>query len=64
MQNAFVQDAKILIIDDQPANVRYLEMILEQAGAQHVQSTTDARQVAGLYRSGAPDLIVLDLMMP
>ncbi|HMA36032.1 MAG TPA: response regulator [Chloroflexia bacterium] len=64
MPESILQSATILIVDDQEANVRYLERALGQAGAQHVRSTTDAREVLGLVAADPPDLIVLDLMMP
>ncbi|HMA36033.1 MAG TPA: HD domain-containing phosphohydrolase [Chloroflexia bacterium] len=64
MQAELIQTAKILIVDDTEANVRYLERVLQRAGAQQVQSTTDAREVLGLVTATPPDLIVLDLMMP
>jgi signal transduction histidine kinase len=57
-------DAKILIVDDEPANVLLLERLLQQAGYRRLTSTTDARTVLELYRGGQPDLVLLDLMMP
>jgi CheY-like chemotaxis protein/nitrogen-specific signal transduction histidine kinase len=56
--------ARILVVDDEPANVRLLERMLAEAGYRQVRSTTDSRQVQALYREWAPDLILLDLMMP
>ena len=56
--------AKILIVDDEPANVLLMERLLQDAGYQNLSSTTDPRCVLGLFREFAPDLIVLDLMMP
>src|SRR5438874_3111693 len=56
--------ARILVVDDQEANVRLLERILERAGYTNVATTTDSRQVLGLYEELDPDLIVLDLVMP
>jgi len=57
-------DARILIADDEPANVRLLERLLNQAGYRNVRATTDSRQVQALYEEFQPDLILLDLMMP
>src|SRR5438034_4677174 len=57
-------DARILIADDEPANVRLLERLLGQAGYRNVRATTDSRQVRTLYEEFQPDLILLDLMMP
>jgi len=56
--------AKILIVDDERANVLLLERLLQQAGYRHLVSTTDSRTVLELYRGVRPDLILLDLMMP
>jgi|ETNmetMinimDraft_16_1059900.scaffolds.fasta_scaffold25112_2 putative two-component system response regulator len=57
-------DANILIVDDQPENVRLLEMMLSYAGYANVQSTTDPRQVKGLYQDNDFDIILLDIRMP
>jgi len=56
--------ANILIVDDEPANVRLLERLLGQAGYRNLRGTTDPKQVTGLYTEFVPDLILLDLMMP
>jgi signal transduction histidine kinase len=56
--------ARILVVDDEPANVRLLERMLAEAGYRQVKSTTDSRQVPALYGELQPDLILLDLMMP
>ncbi len=57
-------NSKILIVDDQEANVRILESLLEIKGFKQVKSTTDSRQVEDLVQSFCPDLLLLDLMMP
>jgi CheY-like chemotaxis protein len=56
--------AKILIVDDEPANVRLLERLLQGAGYTQLEKTTDSRQVLALYQTFHPDLILLDLLMP
>jgi putative two-component system response regulator len=56
--------ARILIVDDQESNVRLLERLLERAGYDNVIGTTDSRQAAPLFVEFAPDLVILDLMMP
>src|SRR6266536_72484 len=56
--------AKILVVDDEPANVRLLERLLATAGYRHVEGITDAREALGRYRAMQPDLVLLDLMMP
>ena len=56
--------AKILIVDDEPTNLRLLERLLEATGYPNLESTTDSRRVVELYRAFRPDLILLDLRMP
>ena len=57
-------DAKILIVDDNIANVALLEAILEEEDYTAVFSTTDPREVIPLYRQHKFDLILLDIRMP
>ena len=56
--------ARVLIVDDQPANLRLLEDLFIGEGLTQVVGTTDARTALGLFNAFDPDLIVLDLMMP
>ena len=56
--------SRILLVDDQPANLRLLEELLAREGFSNVVSTTVSEQVLDLYNAFDPDLIVLDLMMP
>jgi putative two-component system response regulator len=55
---------KILIVDDQIANIRLLEMILQNAGYEDCWSTTDPTQALWLFESCKPDIMLLDLQMP
>ena len=55
---------KILIVDDEPANVALLEDMLGEQGYTHLKSTTDSRHVLELCHELDPDLILLDLFMP
>lgn len=57
-------DAKILVVDDQEANVEVLRGLLEIKGYTQVISTTDSRKVLALVEEHEPDLLLLDLMMP
>lgn len=57
-------DAAILIVDDQPSNVRLLEHVLRRAGYAKTFSTTNSCDVCALYRENRYDLIILDLQMP
>jgi putative two-component system response regulator len=57
-------DHRILVVDDEPANVLLLERLLATAGYGNVRSTTDPTEVEDLYLEFRPDLILLDLHMP
>jgi diguanylate cyclase (GGDEF)-like protein len=57
-------EARILIVDDEPANVLLLERILDEAGYSNYTATTDSRQVLDLHAQVDPDLVLLDLAMP
>jgi len=59
-----ILQAKILIVDDQPANVLLLERMLGEAGYQSVTSTLDPHAVRALHEKNRYDLILLDLQMP
>ena len=56
--------AKILIVDDQRANVALLERLLAEAGYTQVSATMDPQTVTTLHAAHAYDLILLDLQMP
>lgn len=56
--------ARILIVDDQPWNVRLLEHTLRRGGYVEIASTNDPRAVAAMHLENRYELILLDLQMP
>ncbi len=56
--------AKILIVDDQAANLHLLKSILKKAQYTNVMLISDPREVLPAFCLFQPDLILLDLMMP
>jgi CheY-like chemotaxis protein len=54
----------ILIIDDQPENLWFLEDVLGGAGFTNCRTTTNARNVANIWLEFRPALVLLDLHMP
>ena len=58
------RNARILIVDDEEANVDVLRRTLAHAGFTRIESTSDSREAAPLYVQHRPDLILLDLHMP
>ena len=57
------EPARILVVDDTPANVRMLENRLTRDGYEVVVAR-DGEEALAVARSTLPDLILLDIMMP
>lgn len=64
MRLANVKDSRILIVDDQAANLQVLASVLEYAGYSSVKCIADSREVLASVPEFQPDLILLDLHMP
>ena len=56
--------SKLLIIDDEPTNVRIVQRLLELEGYRRFVSTSDSREGLMLIEEEQPDCVLLDLMMP
>ena len=56
--------ARILIVDDEPSNIRALTRILTAAGYDNLFTTMEPGEVLELVSRHDPDLILLDLHMP
>ena len=54
---------RILIVDDDPDVVAYLEMLLQDQGFETL-TAFDGREAMEVARKGKPDLITLDISMP
>jgi PAS domain S-box-containing protein len=59
-----ILSARILLVDDQAANIALITELLEGDGYSQVTSTMDPTAVTGLHRKNRYDLILLDLQMP
>ncbi len=64
ISSADILNGKILIVDDQEANILLLEQMLRGAGYAGITLTTDPTAVCDLHRDNHYDLILLDLQMP
>jgi putative two-component system response regulator len=59
-----LSDCRILIVDDQAANVTALETVLGFAGYTNMKGLSDSREAFTFFTEFAPDLVILDLHMP
>lgn len=57
-------DARIIIVDDERANVRLLERVLQREGYTNVVGLTDSKKLFDEKVWTGVDLILLDLHMP
>ncbi len=55
--------SRVLIVDDEPANVLLLETMLAGVGDE-IRTLTDSRQVEEVFVEFEPDIVLLDLHMP
>ena len=59
-----LDDALLMLVDDDPLNVAMLQAQLEEAGYRHFVLTSDSREALELIRHHRPDVVLLDLQMP
>lgn len=59
-----VTDARLLVVDDEPVNIRLMERMLGQDGFVNLCSTTESHKTFQLIDEFRPDLVLLDLHMP
>jgi len=64
MNTDAIFQSRILVIDDEPANVELLEQLLHREGFNNVISTTESERALSIFHAFKPDLILLDLRMP
>lgn len=64
MSRSTIYNERILIIDDEPANLKLLDKMLRSQGYPPPVLVDDPREVLDRYRQQQPDLILLDINMP
>jgi putative two-component system response regulator len=56
--------ARIMIVDDEPINIKVVQKYLQGHGYSNFVTTSDATQAMELFRTQLPDIALLDIMMP
>ena len=64
IDSAEILSRRILVIDDEEANVLLLRSLLEREGYADIHGLTDPSAALRAYVDLEPDLVLLDLMMP
>lgn len=64
MTTSSLQAPCILLVDDEPVNLKLLDRMLKQQGYDRLVLVDDPRQVVAQYQANQPDLILLDINMP
>jgi putative two-component system response regulator len=59
-----LEKARLLIIDDEPVNVRIIEKALRQAGYRQVIAHTDSDTALEMISGQRPDVVLCDVNMP
>ncbi len=59
-----VENSRILVVDDEPLNLKIVRKYLKMSGYDHITTTTEPRDVFEFLEAQLPDLILLDVMMP
>ena len=57
------QNGRILVVDDQPVNLRVVSSLLQRQGYEVVTASNGPEALA-LYQEATPDLVLLDMIMP
>jgi two-component system sensor histidine kinase/response regulator len=61
--NTAIPQGRVLVVDDQPANLRVVSALLARHGYT-VAVASDGEQALQMARAEVPDLMLLDMMMP
>lgn len=59
-----IDDAVLMLVDDDSLNVDMVQAHLEDAGYRHFVTTSQSREALDLIRHHRPDVVLLDLQMP
>jgi putative two-component system response regulator len=58
------EECLLMIVDDEPINIKVLQKYLKMAGYSRFVTTSDSTSVLGRIRTSPPHVLLLDVMMP
>src|SRR5690606_17493924 len=61
--NGWLTGARVLLVDDQPANLKYLRHVLETEGYGELIAYEDAEEALDRFSDIDPDVVIVDLWM-
>ena len=64
IESHVIHASRILVIDDEDANILLLANVLEREGYTDIHTVTNSSEALAAYIAVEPDLVLLDLMMP
>ncbi len=64
MSRDTTKSAKIMIVDDEPINIKVVQKYLHGHGFSNFVTTSDATRAMDIFRVQRPDIALLDIMMP
>jgi CheY-like chemotaxis protein len=62
--NEALRSSKVMIVDDEPINVKLAQKFLSLGGYRNFITTNESREAVSLVNLEQPDVLLLDIMMP
>ena len=64
MDNSFLHNKKLLLVDDEPKLLKMVTAILADDGFQHIVAANNVKDGITAAKEGKPNLAILDVMLP
>lgn len=64
LSDKIIKSSSILIVDDMEFNQLFLEETLKSVGYHHIKIVSDGQEALNAIQEKAPDIVILDLLMP
>ena len=64
MDNSFLHNKKLLLVDDEPELLKMVTAILADEGFQHLVTAANMKEGVAAAKAEKPDLAILDVMLP